>query len=185
MTARPSTSRLRVGTQRSPRAFSPQERYLPRELAALAEYGRARGVRVVPELDTPGHADSWCVGAPEVCPDAAFCTSPLAPYERTFEVVGSLLQMLADAFPDAFVHQGGDEVDWTCWATDAGVVAWRLAHGNLSLQDTLDYFAQRTGNMSAAAGKQTVRWEDLYSRGVPLPRESTVYQVWGDGECPT
>ena len=161
-------------------AFSPQERYLPRELAALAEYGRARGVRVVPELDTPGHADSWCVGAPEVCPDAAFCTSPLAPYERTFEVVGSLLQMLADTFPDAFVHQGGDEVDWTCWASDPGVVAWRLANGNLTLQQTLDLFAQRTGNISAAMGRATVRWHDLWARGVPLPRGSTIFQVWED-----
>ena len=161
-------------------AFSSQERYLPRELSSLAEYGRARGVRVVPELDTPGHADSWCVGAPDVCPNA-FCTSPLAPYERTFEVVGSLLQMLADAFPDAFVHQGGDEVDVTCWATDPGVAAWRLANGNLTLQQTLEYFAQRTGNISAAmGGRQTVRWHDLWSRGVPLPRESTVYQVWED-----
>ena len=162
-------------------SFSPAERYRPAELAALAEYGRQRGVRVVPELDTPGHADSWCIGSPRVCPDPLFCTGPLAPFDSTFEVIADLLATLAGAFPDDFVHHGGDEVDWSCWDSVPSVAAWRLQHGNMSLQDTLTYFAQRTGNISSAmGGRQTVRWHDLWVRGVPLPRESTVFQLWGD-----
>ena len=58
-------------------AFSKHERYTLRDLAGLNEYAAARGIRVIVELDTPGHAGSWCVGMPELCPDPLSCRQPL------------------------------------------------------------------------------------------------------------
>ncbi|GIQ91914.1 hypothetical protein KIPB_015382, partial [Kipferlia bialata] len=40
-------------------------------LQGLVAYGKARGVRVVPEYDTPGHAAAWGEGYPGItvqCP---------------------------------------------------------------------------------------------------------------------
>ena len=48
------------------------------DLAALVEYGRARGVRVIFEFDSPGHAGSVCGTHPELCP-APDCREPLTP----------------------------------------------------------------------------------------------------------
>jgi hypothetical protein len=47
-------------------AFSAAERYSWGEMGALVEFARARGVRVVPELDVPGHSASWAKSHPEV-----------------------------------------------------------------------------------------------------------------------
>ena len=46
--------------------------YLTRvELASLVAYASARGVRVVPELDLPGHATALLLALPELGPAGA------------------------------------------------------------------------------------------------------------------
>jgi hexosaminidase len=40
-------------------AFSPEETYTADQAREVVRYAMVRGVRVVPELDSPGHAASW------------------------------------------------------------------------------------------------------------------------------
>jgi hexosaminidase len=61
----------------------------------------------------PGHAASWCVGYPEVCPDRG-CLQPLNPAAAaTFNLIGGLIGELTGngtaregLFKDDFFHLG-------------------------------------------------------------------------------
>jgi hexosaminidase len=101
---------------------------------------RCAGIRVVPELDTPGHAYSWGLAYPNLtvsCPSAVACNSnsclgavdvvPLDPTRNdTYAAVSAVLQQLVTLFPDQFMHLGGDEVQYECWA-NSSVCALRPA----------------------------------------------------------
>ena len=53
-------------------AYSPGQTYSPAELKEMVAYAKDRAVRVMVEVDTPGHSGSWGVGYPGVvtdCPD--------------------------------------------------------------------------------------------------------------------
>lgn len=72
-------------------AYSKAERYSREDVIDIVEYGRLRGIKVMMEIDMPGHAGSWCKGYPEICPSTT-CLQPLNPSnEETFKLISSLL----------------------------------------------------------------------------------------------
>ncbi|EOD24441.1 hypothetical protein EMIHUDRAFT_238482 [Emiliania huxleyi CCMP1516] len=81
---------------------------------AVVQYARMRGVRVVLELDLPGHASSWALARPDLF--------------ATWRFLGQLIAEFGARFPDRVMHFGGDEVD-------ASVRAWMREQGATDLRD--------------------------------------------------
>ncbi|KAI8483891.1 hypothetical protein Bbelb_384180 [Branchiostoma belcheri] len=96
-------------------AFHPDTHvYTQKDVRTILEYARLRGIRVMPEFDTPGHTLSWRHGQPGLLTTCytksgkhrgAF--NPV--HEATYQFMGKLLKELKDVFPDQLVHLGGDE----------------------------------------------------------------------------
>jgi hypothetical protein len=102
-------------------AYSAAETYSVHDVEGLVAYAAERGIRVVPEIDMPGHAFSWRGGAEGVvaCANAQpwelYCNEPpcgqLDPtLEETFVLVEAVVGDVARMFPDALMHLGADEV---------------------------------------------------------------------------
>lgn len=160
-------------------SWSPRERYTLADVAVVVEYARSRGVMVIPEFDTPGHADAVCVGYPDACP-APNCTAPLNPASPTsLAVVSGVIQEWASIFPSRVMHLGGDEVDTSCWAASPSIMAWLAAH-NLTLDGGYEYFVLAVDAAAAGAGKTAMRWEEVWNHfGTALPKD-TIIHVWLD-----
>jgi hexosaminidase len=163
-------------------AWSPSERYTLTDLEMIYEYARARGVLVMPEFDTPGHAGSICVGYPEVCPSTT-CTMPLNPTTNaTFDLITAVLSELVSIFPSNYFHLGGDEVDTSCWSNTPSIVAWMSAN-NLTTDTTYEYFVSRVDSITESLNRYPVRWEEVWNHfGTQLSPE-TVIHCWLSEEC--
>jgi hexosaminidase len=167
-------------------AFSARERYTREDAAGVVAYARARGVRVVFELDHPGHASSACRGYPELCPAACAGSAganavPLAPANNdTWRVLADALAELAalQAPGEAFLHLGGDEVDTTCWALDAATRAWVAAQGLSGVGAIYGEFVRRLDGVARALARAPLRWEDAWTALGPALDAATVVHVW-------
>lgn len=100
--------------------------YSPADVAAVIAFAKDRGVRVVPEFDTPGHSQSWGLGQPGLLTACYNATGPDGTYgpidptvNSTWAFLEALFAEVAGVFPDAFFHVGGDgERGWVGrWGT--------------------------------------------------------------------
>jgi hexosaminidase len=169
-------------------SYSSRERYLKQDMRWLVEHARSRGIRVVPEFDVPGHAASWCVGYPEVCPSDPTCQQPLnIATNKTFELIDDIVAECAGVidggddepalFEDVFFHLGGDEVDTSCWENDSEISAWLKNH-NMSSDEGYEYFVKRVASIARKHGRRPVQWSEVFDHFKGQLHPSTVVHVW-------
>jgi hexosaminidase len=111
-------------------AFHPTEVYTHQDVQHVVEEGRLRGIRIIPEIDTPGHVWAGFAaidGLLTTCynhHDAATNegrpvvsgTGPLDPTkESTYTFLAGLFGEVAPLFDEKMFMVGGDEVDYSCW----------------------------------------------------------------------
>ena len=149
-----------------------------------------RGIRVIPEIDTPGHVWAGFAamdGLLTTCYEGADAvgTGPLDPSkESTFAFLATLLAELAEVFPDKMFMVGGDEVDFGCWESNPDVQKFVASKGwgsNATGSKQLEsYYAQRLLAILAAQNSSVMCWEELFDNGLALAPD-TVVNVWKGG----
>jgi hexosaminidase len=135
-------------------AYSKGSVYSLDDLKAIVAYARSRAVRVVPEIEMPGHG-SFSAGMPEL--SLSSCSDVLDPTkDTTYTFLAQFLSEMATVFTDELVYLGGDEVgfdpkcSWPgtkkcgyhCFDKDPAVAAWMKEKG-INATQTLDYFWQQ------------------------------------------
>nr|XP_045625960.1 chitooligosaccharidolytic beta-N-acetylglucosaminidase-like [Procambarus clarkii]XP_045625961.1 chitooligosaccharidolytic beta-N-acetylglucosaminidase-like [Procambarus clarkii] len=126
-------------------AYSSREVYHPEEVKHLVDYGRVRGIRVLPEFDAPAHvgngwqwAEKQGLGKLAVCvnrePWQSYCVEPPCGQlnlanPNMYLVLAQIYEEMAKLFtPLDLFHYGGDEVNLNCWNTTDEITAWMVAN---------------------------------------------------------
>ena len=95
-------------TERTPAlalgAYATSLTYSTADVREIVTFAADRGIRVVPELDSPGHATSWATGYPEAALPACQTLDPTA--EATYTLLDALIGEVAELFPDTYIHIG-------------------------------------------------------------------------------
>ncbi len=173
----------RFRSERFPR-LAATESYSTKELNDLVAFAADRAIRIVPELDVPGHTTSWIWAYPEWgaghLEEASTgfgvheaCLNPTKP--EVFDAIKDVFDELSEVFPDSHVHIGGDEVNSTWWDRNAQIQAWMASQGMATAHELQTWFITELGTHLIAKGKQVIGWDEVLAP--KLPQEYTI-QAW-------
>ncbi|HTS70144.1 MAG TPA: family 20 glycosylhydrolase [Terriglobia bacterium] len=151
--------------------------YSQAEIAELLAYARDRGIRIVPEIEMPGHSTSWYVGYPGLASGPGpfqierkwgiFDPTLDPTREETYEFLDGLIGEVAAVFPDEYLHVGGDEVNGKEWDTNPRILEFKKSHGMKDNADLQLYFNGRLLPIVQKHGKKMVGWDEIFHPGLP------------------
>ena len=70
-----------------------------------------RGVRVVPEIDTPGHSGNWDLAPTNIhvsCMKKGYIGGLDITLSKTYKLLEDICKEIVSVFPDPLLHVGGD-----------------------------------------------------------------------------
>lgn len=159
--------------------------YSPQQMRDIVSYAASLGVRVVPEIDFPGHASALAVAMPELM--AAPGPYPMErgwgvfkplldpSSEQVYQFIDTLVGEVAAIFPDPYLHIGGDEVDASQW-NDSGTIRQFMQQNGLKDSQALQaYFNQRVEKILEKHQRRMVGWDEIYHPDLP---RSILIQSW-------
>jgi hexosaminidase len=166
--------------------------YTQAQVREVVAYAAARGIRVVPEFDLPGHTGALLAAYPRLASNDSIKAVPIRwgvlnialdpTRESTYTLLDSLLTEMSGLFPDPYFHIGGDENDGRQWRRNPRIVAFMRAHHLFKADSqTVDkhrlqtYFNRRLLPTLQRNHKIMVGWDEIL--GPDLPRE-VVIQSW-------
>ncbi len=159
--------------------------YTQGEIRAVVAYAHDRGIRVVPELDMPGHAMSWLVGYPklgsrsgqfQLVRQSGVLADLIDPtQEYTYRFIDGLVGEMAKLFPDEYFHIGGDEVAPKEWLDNARIRKFMQKHSLSTPAQLQAYFNTRLVKILAKHHKKMIGWDEVLQPDLP---KSVVIQSW-------
>jgi len=183
-------------------AYSGRETYSHNDLHDIITYARARGIRVIPEVDMPAHA---AAGWQRVDPGIVSCANSwwsndnwplhtaLEPppgqldilNNNTYPVVQTVYNELSGIFSDNFFHVGADEVQTNCYNFSSNVQNWFAENPSRTYSDLMQYWIDRVLPifLNNQPNRRLIMWEDIVIGSVPALNVSKdiILQSWNNG----
>ena len=153
--------------------------YTQEDIKDVLAYAKQRYVRVIPEIDVPGHSLATLVAYPELaCMKAPKYVNVgnkfygedentlCAGKEETFEFLDKVFTEVAALFPDEYIHVGGDECFKGFWHKCPRCQA-RMKEENLKDENELQsYVIHRLESILKAKGKKLIGWDEILEGGL-------------------
>ncbi|CAJ1056630.1 beta-hexosaminidase subunit alpha isoform X1 [Xyrichtys novacula] len=170
-------------------AFHPMTHiYTQSDVRRVISHGRLRGIRILPEFDSPGHTKSWGKGQPDLLTPCYKGSAPSGAYGpvnptllSTYEFMAGLFKEVSSVFPDSYIHLGGDEVDFTCWRSNPDVRAFMQKMGFGADFTKLEaFYMENIVNITSSLNKTSIVWQDVFDYHERRSSLSVV-EVWKQG----
>lgn len=184
-------------------AYSAREVYSHDDIRAVIAYAKARGIRVIPEVDMPGHASSGWKQIDEkivTCENSWWSNDDWPKHTAvepnpgqldiinpsTYVAVEKVYKELSGVFVDDFFHVGGDEVHDNCFKFSTFITRWFAEDKTRGFNDLLQYWIDKSVPIFKKSGgkaRRLIMWEDILlapSHAKTVPKD-IILQSWNGG----
>ena len=165
--------------------------YTQEQIREVVAYAAERFVRILPEIDVPGHSLATIASYPELSctkeavnykvrsgeeimdwhDDGTFTAlvdNTLCPAnEKVYEFLDKVFSELATLFPFGYIHVGGDECAKNFWMKSPAVRALMVREKLKDMNAVQAYFEKRVARLLEARGKKMIGWDEILDGEVP------------------
>ncbi|MBR0560386.1 family 20 glycosylhydrolase [Neokomagataea sp. TBRC 2177] len=159
--------------------------YTQQQVRDIVSYAADRGIRVVPEIDVPGHAYALLKAYPQLAaeplPQPAYvgeksnlpAMDPTNP--ETLNFIRALYAEMETLFPDLYFHAGGDEVAEKQWAENSHIRAYMEARHIPDVAALQGQFTAEIARILGRQGRIMIGWDEVSTAPVP---QDVVIEGW-------
>jgi hexosaminidase len=161
--------------------------YTQEDIKEIVQYAKERFVRVLPEIDIPGHSmaavaayhelsctpGTYHVNAGEEFQqwdsngNRALIDNTLCPAnENVYEFLDKVFTEVAQLFPFEYIHMGGDETAKNFWEKSEAVKALVKREGLKNMNEVQSYFVKRVEKIIQSKGKKLMGWDEILEGGL-------------------
>lgn len=172
--------------------YSKAHVYSMDDVKDIIDHARIRGIRVIPEFDSPGHVNTFGKTYPEFLTVCWHNGKPYQPiygvqgkaeifnpsFEPMYPVLESVLEEFKELFVDDYIHLGNDEVYYDCWKSNPQITEW-MENMNFSndYSHLQAYYSSKLLKTVDKLDKKAIVWEDVYENGVKIDLRTKI-QLW-------
>lgn len=182
-----------IGSRRSHTNFNAKPEsgfYTQDELRDIVQYCHNKFIKVIPEIDIPGHTVSALACYPELsCFDRNLKVAThwgikfdimCAGKEFTYRFCHDLIDELCEIFTDDYIHIGGDEVPKKRWELCKNCNAKMKQVGADNMEELQIYFANEMAEYAMQKGKQVIMWNINQPEDSKIKlNKNIILQFWG------
>jgi hexosaminidase len=150
--------------------------YTHQEVRDIVSYAKARHIRVVPEIEMPGHARAALAAFPELScrgqpleprvmwsiEEEVYC----AGHDQTLRFLEGVLDEVAALFDSPFIHIGGDECPKARWKECPKCQARMKQNGLKDEHELQSWFVQHFDHYLAKKGRRIIGWDEILEGGL-------------------
>lgn len=165
--------------------------YTQEQIKDVVQYADNLGIRVIPEIDVPGHASAILTAYPELGSKDEYNYSierfsgvfdpTLNPTKSiTYEFLENLFIEITPLFPDTYFHIGGDENAGRHWNENKEIQKFKKEHNLETNHDLQTYFNIKLEKILNKLGKRLMGWDEIMTPDMPT---TAVIHAWrGENE---
>lgn len=164
--------------------------YTQDQIRDIVRYAGERFVRVMPEIDVPGHSLAAIASYPELsctpgaeeysvrageefmdwshgAPPIAYVDNTLCPAnEKVYDFMDKVISEVAQLFPFEYIHSGGDEAPHNFWENNPQVKELMKREGLKTMPEVQSYFGKRIEKIIQSKGKKMMGWDEILEGGI-------------------
>ena len=156
------------------------------DLREIERYCTSLGITVIPEIETPGHAEALVAAYPEMG-----CTGKEIPVQSNYGIFENVMNpaspalwtfldrafgTLSSVFHGEYIHIGGDECPHVQWAQNEDCLALMKKEGIDNVDDLQGWFTTKVSSIVRKYGKRAIGWDEVVD--APGVDRSVVVMSW-------